>query len=247
MTNRTDLDCAAVDELAAAYALGAVEPGEDRALSAHLASCSRPHDAVRAAVEGASLLPWSVVPIAPSGGLRDRLMATVAATPQEHRPPPRVAVERTPDRARAWWRMSALPSAIAAVALAAAVGLGAWGVSLNAQLAERDEALRAVAAADAAYVAQGEIGSGWVIQSGDEAMFMADGLAELAAGQLYEFWLIDADGNAVAAGTLADTDGVTLVPLERPLDDAVTFAVTVETERVEQSQNAPVMVAAIGA
>nr|MBA2634004.1 anti-sigma factor [Chloroflexota bacterium] len=123
----------------------------------------------------------------------------------------------------------------------------AWGVSLNAQLAERDEALRAVAAADAAYVAQGEIGSGWVIQSGDEAMFMADGLAELAAGQLYEFWLIDADGNAVAAGTLADTDGVTVVPLERPLDDAVTFAVTVETERVEQSQNAPVMVAAIGA
>ena len=247
MTNRLELDCAGVDELAAAWALGAVDPGEDRALSAHLASCDRPHEAARAATEGASLVPASLTPVAPSAGLRGRLMATVAATPQEHRPAVRVAVHAPAGPARPWWRISPLPSAIAAVALVAAVGLGAWGLSLNAQLAERDAALRAVAAADAAYVAQGEIGNGWVIQNGDEAMFMAEGLADLATGQLYELWLIDADGTAVAAGTLTDTDGVTLVPLERPLEDAVTFAVTIETERVEQSQNDPVMIAAIGA
>ncbi|MGH2385608.1 MAG: anti-sigma factor, partial [Candidatus Limnocylindria bacterium] len=109
------------------------------------------------------------------------------------------------------------------------------------------EALRAVASADAAYVAEGEAGRGWVIETGDQALFMADGLADLAAGQLYELWLIDGEGNAVAAGVLTDTDGVALVPLERDLDDATTFAVTVETERVEQSVNDPVMVAALGA
>jgi anti-sigma-K factor RskA len=96
-------------------------------------------------------------------------------------------------------------------------------------------------------VAQGEAGNGWVIESGGRAMFMADDLADLGAGQLYELWLIDAEGTAVAAGTLTDTDGMALVTLEQPIGDAVTFAVTVETERVEQSQNDPVMIAAIGA
>jgi anti-sigma-K factor RskA len=248
MSGRLDLDCAAIDELAAAYAVGAVDPHEDRAVSAHLASCVRDHAEARDLIGGASLLPASLVPVSPSPGLRDRLMATVAATPQEHHPRPLARAEpATMAPQRPWWRFSPLPSAIAAVALAAAVGLGAWGLSLNAQLAERDAALRAVASADAAYVAEGEIGSGWVIQTGDEALFMADGLAELAAGQLYELWLIDADGTAVAAGTLTDTEGVALVPLERPLGDAVTFAVTIETERVEQPQNDPVMVASIGA
>ena len=134
------------------------------------------------------------------------------------------------------------PSALAAVALAAAVGLGAWGITLNSQLAERDAALRAVASADAIYAASGTAGSGWVIESGEAAMFMAEDLADLPPDRLYEFWLIDADGNAVAAGTLTETDGVALVTLERDLEDATTFAVTVETERVDQSVNEPVMV-----
>lgn len=248
MTDRLDLECLAADELAAAYALGALDADEDRAVSGHLATCSRDHAEARSLIEGAALVPASLPPVEPSAGLRDRLMATVAATPQEHRRrPAAVGAPETASPSRPWWRVNPLPSAIAAVALALAVGFGAWGLSLNAQLAERDAALRAIAAADAAYVARGEAGSGWVIQTGDQAMFVADDLAELAAGTLYELWLIDAHGTATAAGTLTDTSGVALVTLERPIDDAVTFAVTVETERVEQPQHDPVMVAAIGA
>ena len=178
-------------------------------------------------------------------------MTTIAETPQEHRPA--AASIRQPvgsleaSRRASWWRLSPLPSALAAVMLAVAVGLGAWGVVLNNQLAERDAALRAVASADAIYAASGAAGTGWVIESGDEAMFMAEDLADLPPDQLYEFWLIDADGNAVAAGTLTETDGVALVTLEHDLEGATTFAVTVETERVDQSVNEPVMVAAIGA
>lgn len=97
------------------------------------------------------------------------------------------------------------------------------------------------------HAASGAVGSGWVIESGEVAMFMANDLADLPDDQLYEFWLIDADGNAVAAGILTETDGVALVTLERGLEDAAVFAVTVETERVEQSVNDPVMVAALDA
>ena len=43
----TPMTCAQVDELAGAYALGAVEADEDRAISAHLATCDRPHGEAR--------------------------------------------------------------------------------------------------------------------------------------------------------------------------------------------------------
>lgn len=253
MNARFDLDCATVDDLAAAYGLGSVDPQEADGMAQHLDGCPRPHDEARELIAAASLVPMALEPVGPSRALRDRLMATVAVTPQEHRvgamaPAPREIVASLPTGpARRWWQLGSLPAPVAAVGLAAVVGLGAWGVSLSGQLAERDAALRAVASADAAYVAEGEAGRGWVIETGDQAMFMADGLADLAAGQLYELWLIDGEGNAVAAGVLTDTDGVALVPLERDIDDATTFAVTIETERVEQPTNDPVMVAALGA
>ena len=253
MNTRFELDCTTVDDIAAAYGLGAVDAHEADAIELHLDGCPQPHDEARELIAAASLVPAALEPVAPSPELRSRLMASVASTPQDHRAPasapPRRApvVEPMPAARRSWWQFGPLPSAVAAVGLAAAVGLGAWGVTLSGQLAERDAALRAVASADAAYVAEGEAGRGWIIESGEQAMFMAVGLTDLAAGQLYELWLIDGDGNAVAAGVLTDTDGVALVTLERDLDDATTFAVTVETQRVEQSVNDPVMIAALGA
>ena len=250
MTERVNLDCSAVDELAASYALGALDPAEDRAMSTHLATCKEPHAEARSLIDVAPVVPNSLERVAPSALLRERLMTSIANTPQEHRPavvPARQPVGAAEQPRPAWWRLSPFPSALAAVALAAAIGLGAWGVTLNGQLAERDAALRAVASADAIYAASGTAGSGWVIESGEKAMFMAEDLADLPSDQLYEFWLIDAEGTAVAAGTLSDTDGVALVTLERDLEGATTFAVTVETERVDQSANDPVMVAAIDA
>ena len=253
MNTRFELDCTTVDDIAAAYGLGAVDAHEADAIELHLDGCSQPHDEARELIAAASLVPLALEPVPPSPELRSRLMASVASTPQDHRAPASAPSRRAPvvepmtAPSRSWWQFGPLPSAVAAVGLAAAVGLGAWGVTLNGQLAERDAALRAVASADAAYLAEGQAGRGWVIESGEQALFMADGLADLAAGQLYEVWLIDGDGNAVAAGVLTDTDGVALVTLERDLDDATTFAVTVENERVEQSVNDPVMVAALGA
>lgn len=252
MNTQLDIDCRALDEVAPAYGLGAVDALEVDAIEQHLESCAQPHDEARELIATASLIPMALEPAAPSPALRGRLMATIAETPQEHRvevaaTPRAVVIEPMTMPRRPWWQFGSMPSAVAAVGLAAAVGLGAWSVSLNGQLGKRDAALQAVASADAAYVAQGQAGRGWVIENGDQALFLADGLADLAAGQLYELWLMDADGNAVAVGTLTETDGVAVVTLEQDLDDAATFAVTVETGRVEQPTNDPVMVAALGA
>ena len=258
MTDRLDMDCAAVDELAPAYGLGAVDPREAAEVERHMATCPQPHAEARDLVFAAALVPAALAPVTPSSDLRRRIMATVAVTPQDHRrtaaapaatAPLATAPTPAPREAprKPWWSFAPMPATLAAVALTAAVGLGAWGVSVNAELAEREAALAAVAGADAVYAAEGPAGRGWVIESGDDAMFMAEGLAELESNELYEFWVIDAEGRAVAAGTLTDTDGVALVTLEENIDDATTFAVTVETERVEQSTNDPVMVADLGA
>ena len=242
--------CSEIDELAAAYALGAVDPDEGRSIKGHLTSCAEPHAEARDYIAVAAALPMILDSISPSAALRDRLMSTVARTPQDHRPHLAPVAESnrraTSAPRRAWWQLSPLTSAVAAAGLAAAVGLGAWGLTLNNELRERDAALQAVASADAIYAASGEAGSGWLIQTGDEARFVATDLADLPSDRLYELWVIDDEGNALAAGTFTDTD-LTFVNLERGLGGASVFAVTVERERVDRPTSDPVIIAEIDA
>jgi anti-sigma-K factor RskA len=241
------LSCEQVDELAGAYALGAVDPDEDRSIGEHLATCDQPHAGARELIGAGAALAAGAEDVEPSPGLRDRLMATVAGTPQEHRPvamvKPTGPVTVDDEPRRPWWRMQPVALGIAAVALALAIGLGAWGLNLNAQLAAREDALRAVASADATFAVAGSAGSGWVIESGDAAQFVAAGLAEPPPGQIYELWLMDADGNPTAVGTIEDPGDLVIVPLEQDLDGMATFAVTAEPQRVDAPTSDPVLVA----
>lgn len=241
----SDVTCAQVDELAAAYALGAVDAEEERAVSEHLATCDRPHDEARELIGVGSLLSASDAPVEPGSALRARLMTTIATTPQDHRFVAGAGVEgaEPAEARRPWWRMGSLAVGVAVVALAIAVGIGAWGLSVNAQLAERNEVLRAVANADAAYAATGSAGSGWVIESGGTAHFVAADLAALPEDMIYELWLLDAEGTPTAVGTVDDPDDLVIVPLEHDLAGQAAFAVTVEAGRVDAPTSDPVIVA----
>lgn len=243
------MNCATVDELAGAYALGAIDRDEELAIGEHLATCDQAHAEARELIGVAALVPGSLDPVPPSAGLRDRLMATIEQTPQEGRPavapePAPSVVESAPRRP--WWQLNPLPAGLAAVALAAVVGLGGWNLALTQQLADRDAALRAVAAADAAYAVSGSAGSGWVLESDGRAIFLADRLAALPADRIYELWLIDAGGAPVAVGVLDEVEEPTIVTLERALGGASAFAVTVESERVEAPTSEPVLVGTLG-
>ena len=239
------MNCQQVDDLAAAYALGAVEPAEEREITQHLASCERPHAEARALIDAAAAVPAQLEPMTATPALRARLMATVAETAQDHRAAPAVRREALvdPPLRRPWWQLaSPLVGAVAAVALALAVGLGAWGVSLQQQVAERDMALRTVAAADVAHRVTGSAGSGWLLETDDETVFLAEGLAALDAGRIYELWLIEPDGSALAVGVVDEGDGVVVATLETQIGDATVFAVTVEEERVDAPTSDPVLV-----
>jgi anti-sigma-K factor RskA len=242
------MNCQQVDELAAAYALGALDPQEERAVSDHLRTCDRSHAEARAAIEAASAVPATLEPIDPGPALRDRLMATVAVTPQDHRvrSSAREEVRAPLPSRRPWWQISSPIMGAAAVgALALAVGLGAWGVFLQQQVAERDAVLRSVAAADVAHRVTGSAGSGWLLETDDETVFIAEGLASLDEGRIYELWLIEPDGNPVAAGVVEDADDLVVAPLDSPIGDATAFAITVEAERVDAPTSDPILVTSL--
>lgn len=242
-----EMTCSQVDALADAFALGALDAEEEAALRAHLTTCDQPHLEVQNALGAGMLLSASLDPVTPSPALRDRLMATIERTPQGHRP----AIPVSPPAARRGWLDWLSPRVARPVALAAVVALvavGVWNVSLQAQLGQRDAALRAVANAisgsQAAVRVDGSAGRGYVVDTpGAGAALVVADLTSLPADRLYELWLIDAAGSPVAVGTFHAKDGVVaVVPVERDLTGYATFAVTVEAERVAAPSGTPVMI-----
>ena len=243
-----DLRCAEADELAAAHALGALEPHEARDIEAHLASCDQPHAELRGMLGAGPALAMSLEPVAPSAELRDRLMATVERTAQEHR---RQVGPRTGAPARRIWLDWLSPGVARPLAAAALVGLlavGALNVGLQLELARRDQALRSVAAAigggGVAFRVDGAAGRGYVVDTpGTGAALVVADVTSLPADRLYELWLIDASGTPVAVGTFVPSDrALAVVAVEHDLTGFATFAVTVEQHRVAAPTGTPVMV-----
>lgn len=251
------LDHATVDELGAALALGALEPNELRAVIEHLETCPEPHEDVRSLLGAGDVLAASLEPMAPSAGLRDRLMGTLAATPQEHVTTAQLATAPAaradqPRRAGLFdWFSPSLARALAVAAVVVAIAFGIWNVSLQGQVSQRDQALRAVAEAIAsgqsAFRVSGSGGSGYVVaDKNGTASFVGVNLAPLSANQLYELWLIGSDNKPVAVGTFTPSGEVAVVALERSISGFGTFAVTAETHRVDSPTLPIVMSAKLG-
>ncbi len=262
------LDHGAVDELAAALSLGALDADEARALIAHLSTCPLPHAELRELLGANSALAASVEGIAPSPGLRDRLMATVAATAQEAPRVTGVPTREAPPApsapsssfAEPWWkslldpRSAGFARGLAAVAVAGVIVLGAVTISLRSSLDARQSALDRVASALAgggpafAVTAQtAGAGSGYVIDHAGQPLLVA-AVPPAPAGRLYEMWLLDAQGQPVSAGTFTITSGqIAVVRLDVGLTGYTTFAITVEERRVDAPTTKPIIAGAIGA
>lgn len=257
------LDHAAVDELGAALALGALDADELPAVTEHLDSCPEPHAEVRSFLGAGEVLAASLEPIPPSARLRDRLMDTVSATAQEHVAGVRIetAMPSAPAAAPAVeprrivvldWFSPGLARGLAVAAIAVALVFGAWNVSLQGELSARDQALRAVAQAIAsgqtAFRVSGSGGSGYVVaESSGKASLIVSGLAPLEAGKIFELWLIGSNGKPVAVGTFSPNPAeLAVVQLERGISGYAVFAVTAESKRVDAPTSQPVMTAKLG-
>ncbi len=235
------LACDAVDALAGAWALGALPADEERAVAHHLATCDRPHAELRGAVGAADVLALSLPEEDPPPALRARIMHSIdtfAGADPGVQPMPLLLKRRG-------WLMPSLAGLAAAALLAMAV----WNVQLRSE-ADGQQAMLArladaVAAGSAAYRASGTIGSGYLID-GKNPVLVAS-LPAAPAGRLYEMWLLDASGAPVAVGTFepGTHGGLTIVNLERQLSGFATFAITVESRRVDAPSGKPVLAASL--
>ena len=148
------MTCDDIRDLAGAFVLGALEPGEAGAVREHLATCAQPHPEFAELGSVVPALLETVDLVEPPTALRGRIMAAAAqdlverttstAVPAGPRIAERTmpAAERTPlarpvidlADARAARRPSRLGWVLGLAAVIAIAALGAWNLSLNNDL-----------------------------------------------------------------------------------------------------------------
>jgi anti-sigma-K factor RskA len=247
-----------VHQLAAAYALDALDDDERVAFEAHLADCADCAAEVEGFTATAALL-GSAAAQPPPPSLRDRIMAEVATTRQDDvlRPEPVAAPEPTestgPDgpsgspapvvsldaaRRRRNRVMTALGAA-AAVVLVAVVGVvmsNRGGVSADDVLAASDVQIVTL---------EGEQSSVQVAWSRelDRIVVEGDDLAAPGADLVYELWAI-VDGTPLPAGLISHGGGSMSELLELDdLDDqdVAAWGITIEPEGGSEAPTPPIL------
>lgn len=188
-----------IHDLAAAYALNALDPEDRWTYERHLDTCERCREEVANLREGAAQLAYAATGPEPQPELRERILRAA----REERPATVI-----PFRRRYLFPMTAVAAAAAAVA---AVGLGLWASSL------RDEVDRQRVVAMQ--------GGGRLVVSGDDAAIVAC-VEQAPADKTYEAWVIRDDVPQPAG--LFRGGGCGTVELTRPVEPGDTVAVTLE-------------------
>lgn len=229
-----------VDELAAAYALDALEPAERARFEAE--ASPEALEEARQLADTATLLAADEV--APPPSLRASVLDAIAREPRRAAPsalsrPDASAAARAEEprastpaagpaerRARARWRPA---RALGAVAAGSALLLG--GVAIGTQLGgdSRQEALGALVAASDAQRSEVELADGGVATvvwspEREQSAILFDGLPAAPEGSTYQAWFIDEAG-ARSAGVF---DASSAFLLEGELSAGAAIGVTVE-------------------
>ncbi len=203
-----------VDQLIPAHALRALDPDDERIVTAHLSYCERCRTQLREFEGVAAALAYASPSMAAPTELRGRVLAAIApvAAPQTA---PAAAV---PARRRAprfgWWPR---PSLVAVPALGAAVvALALWNVSLHDSLSNRSVT---------GVTPVGGVANAVSYRNGGVTLFAK--LPTAAAGHVYEAWVIHgANSTPLAAGTFRG--GILSFTLTRDASRGDTISITLE-------------------
>jgi hypothetical protein len=231
------LSCDEVRDLAAGFVLDGLEPAEMAAVREHLADCQEPHPEMAELGGVVPVLQAAVPVVEPPATLKARIMAAAAADLEARRaaeapvvgaPSPvteaaagvevaqpsaeviRPFEQRRPSM-RAW--------ALGIAAVLAIVALGGWNLRLQQQLDDAQAYQHQVAAVIDAAQQPGALtavlratspgdpgGFAAVTSDGSVKLAMRD-LAPTSGTEVYEAWVIPADGVPKALGELALREG----------------------------------------
>lgn len=257
------LDTGGVHDLAALYAVDALEPAEQAAFETHLPGCPRcqaeladyaevtahlaqavaqdPPPALRTTVLGAIHGTAS----SPAHAGIDRTEVPVRSGPAEAPVAPVVSLDA---RRRRYRRLLA---AAAAAVLVPGLALGGWGLGVHSeqrqqqQLAaqEEDRANRLLAAPDVSthrIEVQDRSATVVVSQQEDAALFVSTDLPDPGEGREYQLWLID---DEVPVPDVHFTGGQVRTWLDGEVADAGAIAMTIEPAGGSTTPTLPVLAA----
>jgi anti-sigma-K factor RskA len=218
--------------LAGAYALDAVDDDlERRRFEDHLAGCPECSWEVATFAETAARM-GAAVAVDPPPALKQRVFAGID---QVRQVPPSVGARRA-RRTRPKWQPW-LAVATAAACLAAATVFGVTALNARNELArvqQLDQQVAAVLTAPDSRIAtaaakQGGRGTVVVSRSRGKMVFLADGLADLPEGRVYQLWQVAPEGISSAGLLSAEAGGRTAPVVAAPVKDAK-LGVTVEPD-----------------
>jgi anti-sigma-K factor RskA len=229
-------------ELAAAYALDALDAEQRVLFEGHLDTC----DACRRHVDEA----WAALaelgdlgPVPPPPAMRPAVMERIAATPQESPGTDRAAVHPIPDlppeavpadRRPARW---AAAVAIAAAAVIGALLLVDTGTDVEDVLAAPDAVtvpVESEVVPEGALVFSPELGRG---------VFTAGSLPAVDEDETYQLWLIEGETPAPAGVFVPDEDGDVEVLLDGDVAAGQVLGLTVEPAGGSDSPTGEILVA----
>lgn len=241
--------CTAVEEVVAAYSVGATDPEETALVQERLAQCPTAASELTAYSGLARALLTAPRPVAPPPELAQRLAAALS---REAAPSLRRAAAQPRRGWLAGWRWSVVWNAAAVTAIVLLTLLNLYWIEQNNQLRQENERLVAAQLAqqqaeNAVYVLLASSGrQGIELPPAQEnsnanaevlwdpdlnvAMLYAKSFPVLAPDQVYQLW-VTRDGERQSAGLFSvdqNGTGVLIFPIEQPLDQLDSMGVTTE-------------------
>lgn len=236
---------AAWDELAAGYAVSALEPEEEHAFLDHLKGCDVCRATLESLREVAGELAYAAEPAEPPADLRARILDSAAAERPAifGRTPPAQPRQQRAKARRVWQPTFTLATLATAAAVVAVLALGGWNLALRNDLDAKDDAVQRRTAALQCLASESRqfrltSPSGQAATTclaGGSAYVVADNIDRNDTGSsVYVLWWMDAK-NALHAVERFDVEREGTAVFELPLDvtptDVVAMAISLEPGR----------------
>jgi anti-sigma factor RsiW len=230
-----------LEQLAAGYVLGALEPYDENAFQHHLEGCEACGATVRELEAVVGRLAYSTTPAEPPSSLRASVRRAVAATARPRGAMPAGAALGLPRIRRRRWTATLVGRLAVAAGVVVLLTLGLWNLSLNDQIDRDQQRIAAFeqagrllndAAARTVRLAGSAGGATALVSSlHDRGVLVVEDLPPLRVGRVYEVWGIPKGARmdeAVPGGVFRPSRGVTVVPFELPIQPRMGFGVTEE-------------------
>jgi len=215
-----------------AFALGALEPEEERAVEAHVPSCARCTRELEALVPAVGVLGESVEQLEPPPELRERVLAEVRADVER-------SAERdspAPRRPRRGWRaLFARPAFAVGLAIVVAA-VGGYLIAGNTGDNVPEQTTESVAA-------QPPIGGTLAVDE-NSSMLDLHGLAQLKGEEVYQVWIAEGQSVSPSSDFIPDASGRAMTAVDGPMASGTRVMVTREPHPGETAPTGSVLLSA---